>query len=208
MDSKKLIIIIALDQHYLKSVCISTYDHQRASSILAHHLEDCLFGLLGTGSVQVVTTTLDKGQSRFDRGSEQLDLLFRNGNREHRILRTLQPVHRALDIEEAADQTISLHEVDERHKELLPPLVATVDLLDGLVPERQDVLTDCTREAQASDHATPYFVNDKLGVGNRPLLQEWREVDPGVPSAQFARARRLVVHGCSQRKHAEDLPEW
>lgn len=53
-----------------KSVCVSTHGHQNTSSILAHHLEDCLLSLLGTCRVQVVATALDQGQSRFGRRSE------------------------------------------------------------------------------------------------------------------------------------------
>lgn len=194
-------------------------------SVLASHLENSLFGLLRTSSIEVVTTTLDDSQRRLWRRGEELDVLSWDLRREHRVLGTLcivsnftcdmstegticthlQPVHGALDISHTAHESVPLQEVDGGHAELLTALLTAVHLLDGVDPERDDLLTDGAGEAQARHHAAPDLVHNEIGVYNRPLLQERSEVGLGVPAAVLARAGRLIVHGCAERQHAENL---
>jgi hypothetical protein len=159
------------------------HDWLFTSSVLANHLQDRLLGLLLAGSVQIMSATLDQGERRLGRGSEQLDLLFWDSSREDRILLSLQPVYWTLDISEAADETIPLHEVEGCHAKLLATFLAAVHFFHSLIPKGQDFLADSSREAQASNHASPDLINNKIRIGDRPLLQERSEVVLGVPSA-------------------------
>lgn len=59
-------------------------------SVLVNHLKNSLVNLLGVGSTQVMTTTLDKVKRGFRAGSKQLDMLSWNSRAKDRIRSTLK----------------------------------------------------------------------------------------------------------------------
>lgn len=86
----------------------------------------------------------------------------------------LKPVDGALDVPQARDKAIPLHQTQKRHPQLPTALVAAVNLLESLVPERQRLLRDGAAEPERSDHVPPDLVDNKVRRRDwaAPLLEE------------------------------------
>lgn len=59
-------------------------------SVRLNHLKNSFVNLLGVGSAQVMTTTLNKVKRGFRAGSKQLDMLSWNSRTKDRISSTLK----------------------------------------------------------------------------------------------------------------------
>lgn len=124
-------------------------------------------------------------------------------------LANLEPVHWAPDISQPEEKAVSLHQTCQSHSQLPATLIPRVDGLDSLVPERKGRLRNSCRKAQLADHATPDFVDYKIGSFRvaAPTVIERRQLSLGIPAAFLPRCTRLRVHGSTERQEPQDLDQ-
>ena len=111
----------------------------------------------------------------------------------------------ALDILEPEEKAVSREQVQQGHLGLLAALIAPVDFLQRLGPKFRLLGRAVVPETDASDHAAPHVVNDKVRDGARPLLQEGRQQSGRIPTALFPGLCGLVVHRGPKHEEALNL---
>lgn len=119
----------------------------------------------------------------------------------------MQPHNRTPHVEQPLVQPVPVPQVDGRHADAPPPVVAAVVLLDRPAPVLAHLLRAVLVEADVDQEVAVVRVRLEVrrGFVGRPLLDRGGEQGRGVPAVELAGALGFVVEGGAERDDSCDL---